>query len=339
MKVLDVDPKAAPMEKWNKLRQVLPVVLMIFAGLFFIGALLPTVLGQGSFGIVYAMMGAVVALLTKKIADRHRVQRELMKLNAELEQRVKERTAQLHGAYKDLEAFSYTVAHDLRGPLQQVSGFTEVLQERASKLLDAEVAQCLDFIKKSVLRMRGIIDSLLNFSKSERVDLQKSPVDVEQLVKEVRQELPNQAEVTRIQWKLGTLPEVYADPSMLRLAMLNLLSNAVKFSRGRPGAEIEINCTDEGNEDVIFVRDNGVGFDMAQADKLFGVFQRLHTNQEFEGTGIGLASVQRIIQRHGGRIWAEGNVGEGATFWFSLPKSMVTATQARDKAKGARQGW
>lgn len=304
---------------------------MICAGLFFVGALLPTLLGQGSVGIVYALMGAVVALLTKKIADRHRAQRELMSLNAELEQRVKERTAQLHGAYKDLEAFSYTVAHDLRGPLQQVSGFTELLQMRATKLLDEEVAQCLDFIKKSVLRMRRIIDALLNFSKAERVDLLKSMVSVEQLVKEVRQELLNQTEGTDINWKLGVLPEVYADQFLLRLAIVNLLSNAIKFSRGRAGAEIEIGSTIQGNEVVIFVRDNGAGFDMMEADKLFGVFQRLHTSHEFEGTGIGLASVQRIIHRHGGRIWAEGSVGGGATFWFSLPRTIEAESQEQAK--------
>ena len=324
------------MERWNKLRQVLPLILMICAGLFFVGALLPTLLGQGSVGIVYALMGAVVALLTKKIADRHRAQRELMNLNAELEQRVKERTAQLHGANKELEAFSYTVAHDLRGPLQQVSGFTELLQMRAAKPLDAEVAQYLDFIKKSVLRMSSLIDALLNFSKAERVDLLKSMVSVEQLVKEVRQELLNQTEGTDIKWKLGALPEVYADQSMLRLAIVNLLSNAIKFSRGRAGAEIEIGSTIQENEVVVFVRDNGVGFDMMQADKLFGVFQRLHTSHEFEGTGIGLASVQRIIHRHGGRIWAEGSVGGGATFWFSLPRAMEPESQERAKPQVAR---
>jgi light-regulated signal transduction histidine kinase (bacteriophytochrome) len=323
--------KISRMERWNKLRQALPLILMICAGLFFVGALLPTLLGQGSVGIVYALMGAVVALLTKKIADRHRAQRDLMNLNVELEQRVKERTAQLHGANTELEAFSYTVAHDLRGPLQQVSGFTELLQLHATKPFDAEVVLYLDFIKKSVWRMSSLIDALLNFSRAERVDLLKSTVSVEQLVKEVRQELLNHTEGTDIEWKLGALPEVYADQSMLRLAIVNLLSNAIKFSRGRAGAEIEIGSTIQENEVVVFVRDNGVGFDMMQADKLFGVFQRLHTNQEFEGTGIGLASVQRIIHRHRGRIWAEGSVGGGATFWFSLPRATKPESQEQSK--------
>ena len=295
---------------------------MICAGVFFVGGLLPTLLGQGPVGIVYALMGAVVALLTKKIADRHRVQRELMILNAELEQRVKERTAQLHAANKELEAFSYTVAHDLRGPLQQLSGFAELLQGRSAKSLDADGAQYLNFIKQSVWRMSGLIDDLLDFSRVERVDLLKSLVSVEELVKEVRQELRHQTEGRDIVWKHGPLPEVYADRSMLRLAIVNLLSNAIKFSRARTRAEIEIGSTIEENDVVVFVRDNGVGFDMKEADKLFGVFQRLHTNHEFEGTGIGLASVQRIIHRHGGRTWAEGSIGGGATFWFSLPRTV-----------------
>jgi light-regulated signal transduction histidine kinase (bacteriophytochrome) len=304
---------------------------MICAGLFFVGGLLPTLLGQGPVGIVYALMGAVVALLTKKIADRHRVQRELMNLNAELEQRVKERTAQLHAANQELEAFSYTVAHDLRGPLQQLSGFAELLQGRKTKSLDADGVRYLDFIKQSVWQMSGLIDDLLDFSRVERVDLLKSLVSVEELVNEVREELRHQTEGRDIVWKLGPLPEVYADQSMLRLAIVNLLSNAIKFSRGRTRAEIEIGSTIEGNDVVVFVRDNGVGFDMKQADKLFGVFQRLHTNHEFEGTGIGLASVQRIIHRHGGRTWAEGSIGGGATFWFSLPRTVETESQERAK--------
>jgi light-regulated signal transduction histidine kinase (bacteriophytochrome) len=319
----------------DKLRQVLPLILMICAGLFFVGGLLPTLLGQGPVGIVYALMGAVVALLTKKIADRHRAQRELMNLNTELEQRVKERTAQLHGVNKELEAFSYTVAHDLRGPLQQLSGFAELLQERVAKSLDAQTTQYLDSIKQSAWRMSGLIDGLLDFSRADRVDLVKSRVNLEQLVKEVRQELLHQTKERDIVWKLGRLPEIYADPSMLRLAIVNLLSNAIKFSRGRTGAEIEIGSTMQENEVVVFVRDNGVGFDMKQGDKLFGVFQRLHTNHEFEGTGIGLTSVQRIIHRHGGRIWAEGRVGEGATFWFSLPRIVEAESQGRAKPQVA----
>jgi light-regulated signal transduction histidine kinase (bacteriophytochrome) len=322
------------MERWDRLRQVLPVLLMTCAGVFFVGALLPTFLGQGSVGIVYALMGAVAALLTKKIADRHRVQRELMSVNVKLEQKVKERTAELHAANKELEAFSYTVAHDLRGPLQQLSGFAELLRGRMARSLDAEGVQYLDFIKQSAWRMNGLIDALLDFSRAERADLLKSLVSVEELVNEVRQELLHRTEGREVVWRLGSLPEVYADRSMLRVAIMNLLSNAIKFTRGRTPAEIEIGSKIEENDVVVFVRDNGAGFDMKQADKLFGVFQRLH-NYEFEGTGIGLASVQRIIHRHGGRTWAEGGIGTGATFWFSLPRAVEGESHERAKTKVA----
>jgi len=308
---------------------------MICAGLFFVGGLLPTFLGQGHIGLVYALMGAVVALLTKKIADRHRVQRELMNLNAELEQRVKERTERLHAANKELEAFSYTVAHDLRGPLQQLSGFAELLQGHAGKSLDSDSTQYLNSIRQSAWRMNTLVDDLLDFSRAERVALQKTMVSVEQLVKEVQQELRHQTEGRDVAWMLGALPEVYADRSLLRLAVMNLLSNAIKFTRGRSHAEIEIGSRIDENEVVIFVRDNGVGFDMKEADKLFEAFERLHNNHEFEGTGVGLASVQRIVQRHGGRTWAEGTVGEGATFWFSLPRTADAGSVERAKPQVA----
>ena len=300
---------------------------MIGAGLFVVAGLLPTFFGQGSIGIVYALMGAVVALLTKTIADRHRLQRELMEMNTQLEQRVRERTTQLRTANQELEAFSYTVAHDLRGPLQQLSGFAELLQGRGVKSLDAEGIQYLDFIKQSAWRMTGLIDDLLNFSRAERVALQKTLIKLEEVVTEVRQELQHQLEGRDIVWKVGPLPELYADRSMLRIAIVNLLSNAIKFTRGRTPAEIEVGSKVEPDQVMFFVRDNGAGFDMKQADKLFGVFERLHSNHQFEGTGIGLASVQRIIQRHGGRIWAEGRIDQGATFWFSLPRTESAESQ------------
>lgn len=326
------------MERENKSRQVLPLIVMTCAGLFCVAGLLPALLGQQPVGIVYALMGAVLGLLTKKIAERHRAQRELMNLNAELEKRVKERTAQLAAANKELEAFSYSVAHDLRGPLQKLSGFVELLQPRTATSLDEDGVQCLGFIKQSVAEMRCLIDDLLDFSRAERVDLVKSIVSVEELIKEARLELRHQTEGRGIAWTLGPLPEVYADRAMLRLAIVNLLSNAIKFSRGRPRAEIEVGSTMQDNDVVVFVRDNGVGFDMKDSDKLFGVFQRLHTKREFEGTGIGLANVQRIIHRHGGRTWAEGCVGSGATFWFSLPRTLEAESQERAKAQVGGRG-
>jgi len=295
---------------------------MSFAGLVCIVGLLPALFGQRPVGVVYAMMGSVVALLTKKIADRHRAQRKLMDLNEELDRRVKQRTAQLDAANKELEAFSYSVAHDLRGPLQQLSGFVELLQQREAEFLHEERASYLDHINKSVWGMSRLIDDLLDFSRAERVDLQKDVVSLEELVNEVRHNLRHLTDGREIVWKLGRLPPVYVDRAILRVAIVNLLSNAIKFSRDRTPAEIEIGAEVQDGAVVAFVRDNGVGFDMQQADKLFGVFQRLHPKHEFEGNGIGLANVQRIIQRHGGRVWAESSIGSGTTFWFSLPRNL-----------------
>jgi len=295
---------------------------MSFAGLVCIVGLLPAVFGQRPVGVVYAMMGSVVALLTRKIADRHRAQRKLMDLNEELDRRVKQRTAQLDAANKELEAFSYSVAHDLRGPLQQLSGFVELLQQREAEFLHEERASYLDHINKSVWGMSRLIDDLLDFSRAERVDLQKDVVSLEELVNEVRHNLRHLTDGREIVWKLGHLPPVYVDRAILRVAIVNLLSNAIKFSRDRTPAEIEIGAEVQDGAVVAFVRDNGVGFDMQQADKLFGVFQRLHPKHEFEGNGIGLANVQRIIQRHGGRVWAESCIGSGATIWFSLPRNL-----------------
>jgi light-regulated signal transduction histidine kinase (bacteriophytochrome) len=321
------------MDKEQKLRRILTITLMTLAGLFCVAGVMPPLLGHRPFGVVYALMGAVVALLTKTIADRQRMQRELMNLNAELEQRVKERTAQLDAANRELEAFSYSVAHDLRNPLQQLSGFVDLLEGHAKKTYDRDGAEYLDHIKQAVSAMSGLIDDLLDFSRAERGGLTKSLVSVEELVAETRNELRHQTEGRDILWKLGPLPKVYADSGLLRIAMVNLLSNAIKFSRCRSQAEIEIGSIVHEKDIAIYVRDNGVGFDMKQADKLFGVFQRLHTKHEFEGSGIGLANVQRIIHRHGGRAWAEGHVGAGATFWFSLPRTADAETQEQVKAQ------
>ena len=327
------------MKQENRLRQVLPVIVMSLAGLVCIVGLLPALFGERPVGIVYAMMGSVVALLTKKIADRHRAQKELMHLNEELDRRVKERTAQLDAANKELEAFSYSVAHDLRGPLQQLSGFVELLREREAQFLHDEGTRYLDQINKSVWGMSHLIDDLLDFSRAERIDLQKSVISLEELVDEVRRDLVHLTDGRDMVWKLGLLPLVYADRAILRVVVVNLLSNAIKFSRGGSPAEIEIGAEVQEDEVVVFVRDNGVGFEMQQADKLFGVFQRLHSKHEFDGNGIGLANVQRIIQRHGGRTWAEGAVGRGATFWFSLPRNMEIENREQTKTLLQAQDW
>jgi light-regulated signal transduction histidine kinase (bacteriophytochrome) len=221
-----------------------------------------------------------------------------------------------------LEAFSYSVSHDLRAPLRHMVGFTELLKKHGASLLDDKSRRYVTIILESAKRMGILIDDLLAFSRIGRAETHKSMLSLQQLVEEALVEIGQDTGGRDIVWRVGTLPTWYGDRSMLRLAIVNLVSNAVKFTRTRPQAEIEIACLDQKQDQVVvFIRDNGVGFDMKYVDKLFGVFQRLHTPEAFEGTGIGLATVQRIVHRHGGSVWADGLVDQGATFFFSLPKS------------------
>ena len=246
--------------------------------------------------------------------------RSLQEARDQLETRVIERTRSLDAANKELEAFSYSVSHDLRAPLRHVVGFASLLEERARPLLDAQNRRYLKTIAEAASRMGRLIDDLLAFSRTGRTDLSKRRVSLVDLVHDAQAEVAAQAANREIVWKVDALPEVNADPALLRLAMINLLSNAVKYTGTRPSARIEVGTQAAADgEVVVFVRDNGVGFDMAYANKLFGVFQRLH-GDEFSGTGIGLANVQRIVHRHGGRTWAEGAPDNGATFYFSLPR-------------------
>jgi PAS domain S-box-containing protein len=263
--------------------------------------------------------GRAVAILetNNDVSDRKRREEQVRKLNDELGMRTKE----LEAINKELEAFAYSISHDLRAPLRHMVGYTELLQKRVASTLDEKSQRYMATILESAKRMGNLIDDLLAFSRVARTETRETTVSLQQLVKEVLDELQQETDGRDIAWKIGALPDLHGDRSMLRLALVNLVSNAVKFTRKRPTARIEIGCLEKTNGGTtVFIKDNGVGFDMKYVNKLFGVFQRLHQADAFEGTGIGLATVQRIIHRHGGKVWAEASVDEGATFYFSVPR-------------------
>jgi light-regulated signal transduction histidine kinase (bacteriophytochrome) len=236
-----------------------------------------------------------------------------------LVQRVQERSAELEVANKELEAFSYTVSHNLRAPLRAMDGFSRILLEDYSSQLPPEAERYLRIVRESAQQMGRLIDDLLAFSRLSRQPVNKQPIDTAALVRQALDSLSSEQGGRQVDLSIGGLPPCQGDPALLRQVWINLLSNALKFTREQGVARIEIGClTQEDDAPVYFVKDNGVGFDMQYAGKLFGVFQRLHRAEEYDGTGVGLAIVQRIIHRHGGRVWAEAEPGQGATFYFTI---------------------
>ena len=254
--------------------------------------------------------------LIQEVRERLRAETEVKQLNRDLHARAK----QLEEANRELEAFSYSVSHDLRAPLTHMIGFASILQDEIAATLNEKPRRHLEKIIASGRKMAALIDDLLRFSRLSYTSLILQVVDLNELVGGVVSDFKQDLGTRNVVWMLHPLPAVHGDPAMLRQVFVNLISNALKYTRPRDPAEIEISLAEHrGNEVIFSVRDNGVGFDSNGPGKLFGVFQRLHSDKEFEGTGVGLANVRRIVTRHGGKVWAEGKLGAGATFYFSLP--------------------
>ncbi|MGH9407680.1 MAG: sensor histidine kinase [Terriglobia bacterium] len=274
-------------------------------------------------------VGVLMSSFNDMLAEIQQRDAALQRAHNELERRVEERTAQLEAVNKELEAFSYSVSHDLRAPLRQVNGFAKILADDAGPRLDPAAQRYLKLIQDGARNMGELIDDLINMGRIGRLEPAFRPVDLSVALRSALDDLKPDLAGRRIDWRIAALPVVECDPGLIKLVFANLLSNAVKYTRIREDAVIEVDSHKAEGESVISVRDNGAGFDPKYAHKLFGVFQRLHRQEEFEGTGVGLATARRIIQKHGGRIWAEGEAGRGATFFFTL-----RTNRAEDHAGG-----
>jgi PAS domain S-box-containing protein len=258
--------------------------------------------------------GELIYAAARDVTESRAAGERLQVLNAELEARARA----LDEANRELEAFTYSISHDLRAPLRHIDGFGRILLEEHSAQLDSEAQRCLEVVRQATRRMGEMVDDLLNLSRTARQPLSIQVTRLNPMVEEVVAELDGARQGRRIEFRVGALPTVVCDPGLVKQVFANLISNAVKYTRGREPAVIEVGQQADSGHSTVYVRDNGVGFDMKYADKLFGVFQRLHRSEDFEGTGVGLATVQRIVHRHGGRIWAEAKLDEGATFYFTL---------------------
>jgi PAS domain S-box-containing protein len=275
---------------------------------------------QASIGSIESAGQRLYVCIVHDLTERQKLEDELRDLNLVLEQRVRDRTAELLATNDELEAFSYSVSHDLRAPLRHVSGFTDLLERRYGGDLDEQAHHYMESISRSAHAMGELIDDLLQFSRAGRTELKLAEVDMNEALREARESLDGSYAGRNVEWRVEQLPVVWGDKALLRQVWVNLLGNSVKFTRPRSEAEIAVQVQATDGEYEFTVRDNGVGFDMEYADKLFGVFQRLHRSDEFEGTGVGLANVRRIITRLGGRTWGEGVKDKGAVFCFTLPR-------------------
>ncbi len=260
------------------------------------------------------------------VTEKKILEKQLQYLTASLKEQVEARTAELQKAHQELESFVYTVAHDLRAPVRHISGFLQFLRNELGGTISEKAARFLNNIDDAAKHMSALIDGLLVFARLGKIELRTESFDMKRLVEEILEDFKDDIAHRSVVVNACNLHVIEADRALIRAAMSNLIGNAIKFSRAKEKPEIEITCTPSETEHIISVRDNGVGFDMHYADKLFGIFQRLHGEKEFSGTGIGLASVKQIINRHGGRVWAEGEVGKGTCFYISLPQKNIETT-------------